>query len=632
MTVLLTLFAVFGRNHPVPAKPAPLSAVARRVAVVAIVLMSAAVVPVTLAQAEPAAQPKAALQFDTTDASKDLRARLIQTSATVETRKNPTAEVQVLLAAALADYRSFVQVLYDAGYFGPTVHIRFDGREAAAINPLQVPARVNKVNIQITPGRRFNLGTARVAPLPRQDRSVLPNGFETGAPASTGLLRDAAAEGVTAWRKDGHAKAAVIGQRITARHAAAELDADIRLSPGPRLNFGTLRINGTSGVRADAIRRIAGLPKGAQFHPDTIATASERLRRSGAFSSVVLREAEAISPDATLDIIANIEDLPKRRLTFGVELSSSDGVELNTSWTHRNLLGGAERLRFDARLRGIGGASDLDGRIGLRLDRPATLGPDDNLFYLAEVERLDEEHYTALRGIGTIGVRRIYSDQLTGEASVGFASVLATDAFGKRRFKYALARVRAEYDRRDSAVSATTGSFLALQAQPFLGLDGTASGVQVTGDGRYYRNLIANGRLVFAGRVQLGSTLGPAFSEVSPTLGFFSGGAGTVRGHEFQSLGVPVGTDTAGGRGFLGLSAELRGRLSDTISLVGFYDVGLIDRDSLISSNSSRHAGAGVGVRYDLAGIGPLRVDFAVPIDGDRTDGLQFYIGVGQAF
>ncbi|WP_282076770.1 autotransporter assembly complex protein TamA [Epibacterium ulvae] len=579
-------------------------------------------------------QPAALLnwEFAAPEISEDLRGRLLQASALNTTRRQPSPGAQDILAAALADYRSFVQVLYDAGYFGPSVTIRLNGREAATINPLTLPERFSNIDVQIKSGAQFTFGQARLAPLPEAGADQIPEGFRTGAPATTGILRDAAAAGVTVWRKAGHAKAAVSNQRITAQHRAATLNADIQLQPGPLLTFGELRIAGKSDVRPDAIKRIAGLPSGAQFHPADLAASAERLRRSGAFSAVVLREAETIGPSQTLNITADVEDLPKRRLTFGAELNSSDGIELSTSWMHRNLFGGAERLRIEALVGGIGGASDLDGRLSLRLDRPATFGPDDNLFYLAEFERLDEEHYSATQGVLSVGVRRIYSDELIGEASVGFANVLANDAFGRRRFQFALARVRAEHDKRDSVVNATSGHFLALQAQPFIGIDGGASGVQLQADGRIYRRLDTDGRFVFASRLQIGSVVGPSLSELSPTLGFFSGGAGSVRGHEFQSLGVPVGGDTAGGRSFLSLATELRAKVGERISLVGFYDIGLVDSSSLIGSGSASQSGVGLGLRYDLAGIGPLRLDLALPVDGGTEDGLQFYIGIGQAF
>jgi translocation and assembly module TamA len=120
--------------------------------------------------------------------------------------------------------------------------------------------------------------------------------------------------------------------------------------------------------------------------------------------------------------------------------------------------------------------------------------------------------------------------------------------------------------------------------------------------------------------------------DIAPGLLFFSGGAGSVRGQPYQSLGIPVGGSTAGGRSFLAASAELRGYVTDKISLVGFYDVGMVDSDSFVSGSSSRHAGAGIGLRYDLGGLGPLRLDLAQPVSGSTGNGLQFYLGIGQAF
>ncbi|UWQ31915.1 BamA/TamA family outer membrane protein [Leisingera sp. M527] len=540
--------------------------------------------------------------------------------------------VQELLAAALSDYRTLVQVLYDAGHFSPVVNIRLDGREAARIQPLNPPKNVSKVEITVQPGPRFSFGTAELAPLPQSSDVEIPAGFAPGQPASTGAIRDAAIAGVRAWRRSGHAKATVADQKITANHVQARLDAELRLAPGPQLRFGQLRITGDTNVREDAIRRIAGFPEGNAFHPDLVSKSATRLRRTGTFSTVVLREAEQPNADGTLDFTARVEDLPPRRLTFGAEISSSDGIELSGSWMHRNLFGAAEKLRIEARLSGIGSSNDIDGRIAVRLDRPAALGPDDSIFYLAEAERLDEEHYSATQLLGAIGMRRTFSDHFYAEAALGVTSILAEDVFGKRRFKYLAGRIRAEYDGRDSRVNPASGYFLQGGATPFIGIDGNDSGLQIKADGRAYYGLGADDRIVLAGRLQMGSVIGPSLSGTAPTLLFFSGGAGSVRGHEFQSLGVPANGGTAGGRGFLALSGEVRGKVTDKISLVGFYDLGFVDADSFVSGSSARHAGAGFGLRYDVAGIGPIRLDLAYPVDGGSEDGLQFYIGIGQAF
>ena len=72
--------------------------------------------------------------------------------------------------------------------------------------------------------------------------------------------------------------------------------------------------------------------------------------------------------------------------------------------------------------------------------------------------------------------------------------------------------------------------------------------------------------------------------------------------------------------------------ITDKISAVGFFDIAAVGDNFMIEGGSPNHSGAGLGVRYDLGGFGPIRLDLAMPVGGDTGDGLQFYIGIGQAF
>ena len=131
--------------------------------------------------------------------------------------------------------------------------------------------------------------------------------------------------------------------------------------------------------------------------------------------------------------------------------------------------------------------------------------------------------------------------------------------------------------------------------------------------------------------MQFGSVSGSSLSGTAPNFLFQSGGGGTVRGQPYQSLGVDNGGTTSGGRSFLGLSGELRGKVRGNISLVGFADAGYIGAESFYDGTGEWHAGAGLGLRYDTA-VGPIRLDVATPVSGSTGDGVQVYIGIGQAF
>ncbi|WP_233494841.1 autotransporter assembly complex family protein [Ruegeria sp. A3M17] len=564
-------------------------------------------------------------------ASKELVERMEETSSVTTAESRGLDTPLEILSAALSDYRTLVQILYDEGYFSPVVSIKLDGKEAAEISSLSVPAQINSAVITVNTGPKFTFGEAIVQPTTPE--TVLPEEFAVGKLATTGAIQQAASAGVQGWRNAGHAKAEVEGQTVLARHAEAKLDAEIDLTPGPRLRFGKMIIKGDSDVRHRSIEKIAGFPAGEVYSPEKIQKVGTRLRRTGTFNVVSIEERGTPNPDGTLDFDATFEDLPKRRLTFGAEIASRDGVDVTATWTHRNVFRRAERLRFEAAVRNIGGAEDIDGRIGLRLDQPDRLGPDDNTFWNALLERRNTENYNVTVASLAYGARRTFSDRLYAEASAGFQWSSADDAYGDdRRFRYFILPLRSEWDERDSKVSATRGFYLDAQITPFAGLSETESGIRMFFDGRGYTSLGTGGRLVLAGRVQLGSVIGPSPDGVTPDFLFFSGGAGTVRGQPYESLGIPVGTGIAGGKSFLGLSAEVRGKVTEAISLVGFYDYGTVDTSSFIGSGAEYHAGAGLGVRYDLGGFGPLRLDLAVPVQGDTGDGLQFYIGIGQAF
>jgi translocation and assembly module TamA len=561
-----------------------------------------------------------------------LEPALKATSTLFSARRDGRTDPQDLISAALADYAGLVEVLYGAGHYGGTVSIRIDGQEAARIPPLSPPPRIEQVEITIDPGPRFRFGEVGIAP--RAPGSALPEDARRGKPARAAALRGAIRQAVGDWRATGHAKTRIAAQQVTADHPSARLSARIRLAPGPRLRFGRLVVTPGSAVRAERIRAIAGLPEGTVFTPDAVETAAKRLRSTGAFRSVVLREADAPRADDRLDITATVVDEKPRRIGAGAELSSLEGLRLSSYWVHRNLMGGAERLRLEGAIGGIGGESGgADIELGVRLDKPAILGPDTGLFLHADAEDLHEPEYTTREVSLGGGITRRFSDTLSGELGLDVSYSEVNDALGRRNFTLVSLPGTLLWDRRDDTLSPKAGTYLSLAAEPFVRVSGgSGAGARLVADARAYRAFGARDRTVLAGRLQLGTVVGPALDDTPPRMQFYSGGGGTVRGQPYQSLGVPqAGGGQTGGRSFAGVSAELRLGLSGKIGVVGFADAGYIGADGSFAGSGDWHAGAGLGLRYDTP-VGPLRLDLAAPVEGRTGDGMQIYIGIGQAF
>ena len=598
------------------------------------------IAPLTAALLSAAAAQAAETSIVAPNASDDLTENLEAASLSRRSVNEGVTDGQELLAAAKADYKRMVAALYEEGYYSGKVSILVDGREASSLSLLGNAPTVNRIEIRVEPGPQFRFSRADIAPLPQGAEPA--EGYGVGDVAATPVIRQAAEQGVEDWRQDGHAKARVSGQQITAIHPRAAVSSRIDLAPGPRLRFGRTILTAEterSAVRAERIRAIAGIPEGETFDPDEIDTAERRLRRTGAFRSAVVNESEAPNGDGTLDMIIDTEDAKPRRFGFGVEISSTEGLAASAYWMHRNFFGGAERFRVDGSVSGIGGTSGgINGRTGASsgidygisasLTRPAFLGPDQNLRFQLNLEHLDEPSYTSDLAEASVGIERFITEDLTVALDVGGRFSHVEDAFGTRNFYHAIANGTATLDKRNDDFDPSKGYYIEVGALPFVGLDGSETGARLWTDLRGYVPL-GTDRFVLAGRVQAGSLQFASQVGTPPEYLFFSGGGGTVRGQDYQSLGGSLaGGRIVGGRSFVGVTGEVRAKLTDKFGAVAFADYGYVSSDPNFSGGDY-HAGAGLGGRY-YTPIGPIRVDVAVPVTGES--GFGVYVGIGQSF
>ncbi len=581
------------------------------------------------------------VELDLTDGSSGLRGLLRSNSLTYDLRDSELSDPQDYVAAARADYRRLLTALYGAGYYGGSISIRIDGREAADIQPLDAPARIESIVIRVDPGPSFTFGTASIGPLAPE--TALPEGFATGEIARSEVIRSATLAAISAWRDAGHAKATPGAQNIVAVHPETRLNAEVEIRPGPRLSFGTVTVEGNERVRTARIEELANLSPGRTFNPADIEEAALRLRRTGTFRSVAIVEAEEFSPDFRLPLTIQVSELPPRRIGFGAELSSTEGLGLNAFWLHRNLFGGMERFRVEGAITGIEAAipgrdnGGPDYRLALSYARPGTFNPDIDLLIDTAFVHLDEPDYTLDQLTGSIGFTQYVRDDLTYKAGIGFLTAREETAFRSREYTLLTLPLEGTLDQRDDPLNAREGFYLNLELTPFLGLIGGGDGVRIFADGRYYHTFGES--LTLAARGQFGSVQGASILEAPADFLFYSGGGGTVRGQPYQSLGIefaradlPGAGARLGGASFVGTQLEGRLAVTDSFSGVAFYDFGMIDDASLPSDTAKWHAGVGLGVRYNTP-IGPIRLDVATPASGDRIgERVEFYIGIGQAF
>ena len=219
-----------------------------------------------------------------------------------------------------------------------------------------------------------------------------------------------------------------------------------------------------------------------------------------------------------------------------------------------------------------------------------------------------------------------------------------------------------QWDRRDNPITASSGFLLTAEVENALRAIGSEVGyiktfVQVA----RYGTLTSNGRLVAAGRVQVGAARGferivesvderdnpiiDTIEDLPASQRFYAGGGTTVRGFQLDRLGVPEIIDPAsglsrGGNGLVIMNAELRAIVGSLfgrpLGAVGFFDIGNVFAKAGDISFSKLSGTPGFGVRYDSP-LGPLRFDIGFQhsrfvYGTPRGRGFEFHLSIGEAF
>lgn len=140
----------------------------------------------------------------------------------------------------------------------------------------------------------------------------------------------------------------------------------------------------------------------------------------------------------------------------------------------------------------------------------------------------------------------------------------------------------------------------------------------------WIRSLFDKHRFVMRGNVGWIET--NDFQRVPPDLRFFAGGDRSIRGYDYKSLSP---RDDEGK--LTGASKLLTGSLEYQYNVTGkWWGAVFVDSGEAVNDikQSNFKTGAGVGVRWQSP-VGPVKLDFAVPVGDKEEHGLQFYIGLG---
>lgn len=593
--------------------------------------------------------------------TKGLKQALQDTSLLYKLRKESPKDGDELLRRAEADLPRLIDTMWGYGHYAAKVRIDIAGVPVTYGNqPPEAAARAAErlrgaqhvpVQIVLTPGPVYRFGAVDIVdgaskqPFPPGilPRDILKNVVR--APARTGKLVTVAQRISQRFQMQGHPYVKIQDPAPVIDHRSRTISIRLVVSPGPRAPIGDIRVSGNKNVPEKVIRSFIYVEPGVLYSPKRLAEIKKSVGQIEALGGARVRTAEKLAPDGSVPLDVNVSERLPRALGIAAGFSTIDGPTLKTYWTHRNLFGGAERLRLSADLfylttgsKSITGKKsnfkdNIGGRIAASFIKPALNG--SRVDFLADVFVLRErtEAYQAQLGNAQAVLRYRFAEKAWVQAGLEVEKGRTQDFLGTLDYTLVGLPVTANWDTTDHPLDPTQGFRINANVTPYKGF-GDAPPTLIASNlvmSAYY-SLDEKSRYILAGRIRVASVSGGQITRIPANRRLFAGGGGSVRGYAYRSLGprTPAG-QLIGGRSLFEASVEARIKVTDTIGIVPFIDVGNAFASQIPKFNDLR-VGAGLGLRYYTA-IGPIRLDVAVPLNKRKgEDAFAFYISLGQAF
>lgn len=596
------------------------------------------------APAEPAPVPHTVEIAPSGDGALDEAARAV--SALVRLRERAPTDAFGLLARARSDLDRLREAFRSQGYYAGTARITVAGE---ALDAPGLEARLARatapvpVRVELDRGPQYRIAGLTVAAEPEEARPALRNALQTpfgiaaGDPARAGPVLDASDLILDRLRRAGHPLAALAGQEVTVDHDSRTMDVAWRFAPGPVARFAAPTVEGAGRTDPGLVQRVAARRLGdGIYSPEAVERARRALLGLGPFGSVRVERGTALDAEGRLPVNFAVTERPRRVVGFGLGYETNFGPTARAYWEHRNLFGGAERLRLEAEVQRLGetGIAGATYRAFATYRLPELFRRDVQLALQVGALRERLIAYDRDAALASAVFERPVTERLTLQGGPGYEAGRVGRDESFLDFQYVTLLLGARYDASDSLLNPTRGWRGSLQATEFLSLGEGESFTRLLAVGSAYIPLASEGRSVLALRAALGSAVGASRDGIPLDKRFYAGGGGSVRGYGFQRIGPRDARDRPlGGASLLEGSLEFRQRVAGDWGAVAFLDAGSVGNSASPSLSDIRF-GAGVGVRYQTA-IGPLRLDVGLPLNpgpGERGSGFGLYVGIGQAF
>ncbi|GAA5784656.1 outer membrane protein assembly factor [Chitiniphilus shinanonensis] len=508
-------------------------------------------------------------------------------------------------------------LLNTAGYFKPKVEARLEGE-----------AGHYRVRVTVDPGKLAlvrNVALSLEGPINEDTeyRDRMLAFLERNPPLSKDVPFSQSAwsaykrRALTALQFQRYPAARITRSEARIDPATASADLTLVLDSGPFYRYGEVRIDGLSRYPERIVRDQVHLEPGAEFNRRDLQKLQADLQDMPNFSTVIVEPALSADPPYEAPIHVTVQEAPLQKMTLGAGYSTNTGFRGEVTHRYNNVAGRGWILDSDIRLEQLEQAIE----VGLTFPKHAS-GYSHRIYASGErstSNNLDSDTYKA--GIS----RAAKGDRIDRTITLEYLAERRELDDGTVENPQTLA-LSYQWIRRDldSLRNPRKGSVLQLEAGG--GVRGVLSDetfLRLYGRTTYYWPVADADVLI--GRLEIGNTSTKDPSRVPTDFLFRAGGSNSVRGYDYESLGVRDGDTVKGGRVLATATLEYQHAVYKDWRAAVFVDHG--DAANNWGDYSGK-TGVGVGARW-VSPVGVLGADVAYGIDDEQ---IKLYFALGVAF
>jgi len=401
-------------------------------------------------------------------------------------------------------------------------------------------------------------------------------------------------------------------------------------------------ISGNTITKDEVIRRQLLISPGDRFDGTSVKASRQRVENTDYFDAIRMTLEDVEGSDLYTNLLVDVEEGKTGNFNFGAGYSTEEEfgafteLRLNNFdiWNWPKFSGGGQQLALRTNI------GDIRTEYSLSFTDPEIAGYpfafgfdvfDESYRYRGGVD------YTESSQGGQIRFGKLLSPYVTVRTSLRYSEIDVSDLSylaapqlqrergGSTTISNAWMISRNTLDHRRDPSAGARHDFIATVA----GLGGDNHFTKLEHDSVWYHALGDEKKWVLSFRTREGwaNEYGPSdFVPLSDR--FFAGGTTTVRGYDTRDIGpkerrffIFGHRDAVGGELRLLNNLEMKHKLTEQFRLYGFVDLGGVWATSSDFDLGDTKYSVGFGFGVDVPRLGPIRVDYGIPINPDSDQG-----------